>query len=25
VAAMTAYFGEPFLAPEWRRPYRVSP
>jgi ketosteroid isomerase-like protein len=25
VAAMTAYFGEPFPAPEWRRPYRVSP
>jgi hypothetical protein len=25
VASMTAYFGEPFPAPEWRRPYRVRP
>lgn len=25
VAAMTGYFGQPFPAPEWRRPYRVSP
>ena len=25
VASMTAYFGEPFAAPEWRRSYRVSP
>jgi len=25
VASMTGYFGEPFAAPEWRRPYRVSP
>lgn len=24
VASMTGYFGEPFPAPEWRRPYRVS-
>ena len=23
VATMTGYFGEPFAAPEWRRPYRV--
>jgi len=25
VASMTGYFGEPFTAPEWRRPFRVSP
>lgn len=25
VASMTGYFGQPFPAPEWRRPYRVSP
>ena len=25
VASMTGYFGEPFPAPEWRRPYRVRP
>ena len=25
VASMTMYFGEPFAAPEWRRPYRVRP
>ena len=25
VARMTGYFGEPFAAPEWRRPYRVAP
>ncbi|MEO8638527.1 MAG: nuclear transport factor 2 family protein [Chloroflexota bacterium] len=25
VASMTGYFGEPFPAPEWRRPYRVQP
>jgi hypothetical protein len=25
VASMTAYFGEPFPAPDWRRPYRVRP
>ena len=25
VKAMTAYFGELFAAPEWRRRYRVSP
>jgi ketosteroid isomerase-like protein len=25
VASMTGYFGQPFAAPEWRRPYRVSP
>lgn len=25
VAAMTGYFGQPFPAPEWRRPYRVRP
>ena len=25
VASMTAYFGQPFPAPEWRRPYRVGP
>lgn len=25
VASMTAYFGEPFPAPEWRRPYRAQP
>ena len=24
VASMTGYFGQPFDAPEWRRPYRVS-
>jgi len=24
VASMTAYFGQPFPAPEWRRPYRVG-
>jgi len=25
VASMTGYFGLPFAAPEWRRPYRVRP
>ena len=25
VASMTGYFGQPFDAPEWRRPYRVRP
>jgi hypothetical protein len=25
VASMTGYFGEPFAAPEWRRPFRVQP
>jgi ketosteroid isomerase-like protein len=25
VARMTGYFGQPFAAPEWRRPYRVRP
>ena len=25
VASMTGYFGEPFTAPEWRRPFRVRP
>ena len=25
VASMTGYFGQPFAAPEWRRPYRVGP
>jgi limonene-1,2-epoxide hydrolase len=25
VASMTGYFGEPFSAPEWRRPYRLLP
>ena len=25
VASMTGYFGQPFPAPEWRRPYRVQP
>jgi hypothetical protein len=25
VAFMTGYFGQPFPAPEWRRPYRVRP
>jgi len=25
VASMTGYFGQPFAAPEWRRPYRVVP
>jgi ketosteroid isomerase-like protein len=25
VASMTGYFGQPFPAPEWRRPYRVLP
>ena len=25
VASMTGYFGQPFAAPEWRRPYRVRP
>jgi ketosteroid isomerase-like protein len=25
VASMTGYFGQPFPAPEWRRPFRVLP
>ena len=25
VASMTGYFGQPFPAPEWRRPFRVEP
>jgi hypothetical protein len=25
VASMTGYFGQPFDAPAWRRPYRVRP
>jgi len=25
VASMTGYFGQPFAAPEWRRPYRIRP
>jgi hypothetical protein len=25
VARMTGYFGQPFVAPEWRRAYRVLP
>jgi hypothetical protein len=25
VSSMTGYFGEPFPAPEWRRPFRVAP
>ena len=25
VASMTVFFGQPFEAPEWRRPYRVAP
>jgi len=25
VASMTGYFGEPFAAPEWRRPYTTAP
>lgn len=25
VSSMTAYFGQPFAAPDWRRPYRVLP
>ena len=25
VASLTGYFGQPFAAPEWRRPYRVRP
>ena len=25
VASMTGYFGQPFFAPEWRRPFRVRP
>jgi len=25
VATMTVFFGQPFEAPEWRRPYRVAP
>lgn len=25
VASMTGYFGQPFPAPEWRRPFRVQP
>jgi hypothetical protein len=25
VSSMTGYFGEPFAAPEWRRPFRVAP
>ena len=25
VSAMTGYFGMPFDAPEWRRPFRVRP
>ncbi len=25
VATMTGYFGQPFDAPDWRRPYRTRP
>ena len=25
VASLTGYFGEPFPAPDWRRPYTVEP
>jgi len=25
VVRLTGYFGQPFAAPEWRRPFRVSP
>lgn len=25
VSSMTGYFGQPFPAPEWRRPFRVRP
>ena len=25
VASMTGYFGQPFSAPEWRRPYAARP
>jgi ketosteroid isomerase-like protein len=25
IASLTGYFGEPFLAPEWRRRFRVTP
>jgi ketosteroid isomerase-like protein len=25
VASMTVYFGQPFDAPDWRAPFRVSP
>lgn len=25
VASMTVYFGQPFAAPEWRAPFRVTP
>jgi hypothetical protein len=25
VASLTGYLGQPFAAPEWRRPYRVRP
>ena len=25
IASLTGYFGEPFPAPEWRRPFRVAP
>jgi len=25
ISSLTGYFGEPFAAPEWRRPFRVAP
>ena len=25
IAGLTGYFGEPFAAPAWRKPFRVSP
>ena len=25
IAGITGYFGEPFAAPAWRKPFRVSP
>jgi hypothetical protein len=25
VSSLTGYFGQPFAAPEWRRPFRVAP
>jgi hypothetical protein len=25
IAGLTGYFGEPFAAPEWRKPFRTAP
>jgi hypothetical protein len=25
IASLTGYFGEPFAAPDWRKPFRVRP